>query len=169
MRQSSRQTNRNIYYSEDDGDDDGDDDNSEGGGYSDDDDEGDDGYDSSGSDIDLGAWPRGIIKTVSVEVVEEVNEEYVAAAAAAAAAAGAKTAAAAGNDNTRGNLAGGATNSRKGIGRNSVSIVPGVVGSGSRQPRAAPGMMGGDNVDRVSGGSVVEQDWEAMLRAGPPR
>jgi len=135
-----------------------DDDDHDEGEYSDDE---QDGYDSSGSDIDLEAWPRGIIKTVSVEVVEEVNEEYVAAAAAAAAAA-------AGNDNNRGNLAGGATNSRKGIGRNSVVIVPGAVGSGSRQPRAVPGL-GGDNVDRVSGGSVVEQDWETMLRAGPPR
>jgi hypothetical protein len=27
----------------------------------------------------------------------------------------------------------------------------------------------GEGTDRVSGGSVIEQDWEAMLRAGPPR
>ncbi|KAL2265288.1 hypothetical protein VTJ83DRAFT_6388 [Remersonia thermophila] len=58
---------------------------------SDDDDDGDDDsdYDSDrGSAISLEAWPRGIIKTVSVEVTEEVNEEYVAAMAAAAAQAG---------------------------------------------------------------------------------
>jgi hypothetical protein len=30
-------------------------------------------------------------------------------------------------------------------------------------------VVGGDNAERVSGGSVVEQDWEAMLRAGPQR
>jgi hypothetical protein len=48
--------------------------------YEDDDDE------DRGSDIPLEAWPRGIIKTVSVEVTEEVNEEYVAAMAAAEAA-----------------------------------------------------------------------------------
>ncbi|KAM7204813.1 hypothetical protein V8F33_001402 [Rhypophila sp. PSN 637] len=29
------------------------------------------------SDIDIEAWPRGIIKTVSVEVVEEVNPDHV--------------------------------------------------------------------------------------------
>ncbi|KAL1838288.1 hypothetical protein VTJ49DRAFT_2828 [Mycothermus thermophilus] len=57
--------------------------------YSDDEDDDDDSdYESDrGSDISLEAWPRGIIKTVSVEVIEEVNEEYVAAMAAAEAAA----------------------------------------------------------------------------------
>lgn len=121
--------------------------------------------DDDGSEIDLdlelAAWPRGIIKTVSVEVVEEVNEEYVTAVAAAAAAANAKTNPNPGeNPGSRGS--GGATgvgNSTKGIGRNSVTVAPRVGGRG-----------GGDrDGDRLSGGSGMEQDWEAMLRAGPPR
>ena len=116
----------------------------------------------AGSDIDLEAWPRGIIKTVSVEVVEEVNEEYVAALAAAAAASAKKGE---GNANAGGDKAVGGS-SGKGIGRSSVMVVPGVVGI--RQPRANVGV-GGESADRVSGGSVIEQDWEAMLRAGPPR
>jgi hypothetical protein len=141
-----------------------------GGGYSsasgsdsDSDEEEENGYGSEeeGSDIDLEAWPRGIIKTVSVEVVEEVNEEYVAAAAAAAAK----------NNNANkggaGMPAGGVVGnaavgkSTKGIGRNSVIIGPGVVGA------RRPGM--GETAERVSGGSGIEQDWEAMLRAGPPK
>jgi len=64
---------------------------------------------------DLEAWPRGIIKTVSVEVVEEHNPDHVPHAAK--------------------EITG---PSRDGAG------------------------------DRNSGGSAVEQDWEAMLRAGPP-
>ncbi|KAH6620817.1 hypothetical protein B0J18DRAFT_410656 [Chaetomium sp. MPI-SDFR-AT-0129] len=127
-----------------------------------DDDDDDDERSEIDLDLELAAWPRGIIKTVSVEVVEEVNEEYVAAVAAAAAAANAKT-----NPNAKANPdgkpgsrgSGGATgvgvgNSTKGIGRNSVTIAPRVGGGGG---------------DRLSGGSGMEQDWEAMLRAGPPR
>ncbi|KXX73650.1 hypothetical protein MMYC01_209521 [Madurella mycetomatis] len=97
-------------------------------------------YLSDDEDIDLEAWPRGIIKTVSVEVVEEINTDYVAA----------------NGNNANGGTGGG---SRQGIGRNSIIIMP-----GSRQQRA-----GMESVDRVSGASGVEQDWEAMLRAGPPR
>jgi hypothetical protein len=127
----------------------------------------DDGYDSDeGSDIDLEAWPRGIIKTVSVEVVEEVNEEYVAAAAAAAAAAKGNTGTNSGVGAAGVKTVGG---SSKGIGRNSVVIVPGHGTVGGRQPRTMGVGHGGDNADRVSGGSGIEQDWEAMLRAGPPR
>ena len=150
--------------SDDDGNDHDDDD-----GYSSD----EDGYGSAGSDdIDLEAWPRGIIKTVSVEVVEEVNEEYVAAVAAAAAAAGNGNNAQGGGEGSSSKVVVGAAvvagGSKKGIGRNSVSIVPGggSGGVGGRQPRVAPPI---DNADRVSGGSVIEQDWETMLRAGPPR
>lgn len=98
--------------------------------------------DDAGEDIDLEAWPRGIIKTVSVEVVEEINTDYVAA-----------------NGNNASGGAGGGGGARQGIGRNSIIIMP-----GSRQQRA-----GMESVDRVSGASGVEQDWEAMLRAGPPR
>lgn len=65
---------------------------------------------------DIEAWPRGIIKTVSVEVVEEVNPDHV----------------------------------------------PHAGGSST----AAKETNGGDH--RNSSGSAVEQDWEAMLRAGPP-
>ncbi|KAK3387507.1 hypothetical protein B0H63DRAFT_521558 [Podospora didyma] len=68
--------------------------------------------------LDLEAWPRGIIKTVSVEVVEEPNPEYVAPAASTSA----------------------------GI---------------SARSRV-------DMTARISDASGVEQDWEAMLRAGPP-
>ncbi|KAK4141160.1 uncharacterized protein C8A04DRAFT_39295 [Dichotomopilus funicola] len=129
----------------------------------------DDGDYDEGSEIDLdlelSAWPRGIIKTVSVEVVEEVNEEYVAAVAAAAAHArsisntGGITQNNPDGKNPGSRGSGGTTgvgNSTKGIGRNSVTIAPRVVGAGG----------GGD---RLSGGSGMEQDWEAMLRAGPPR
>jgi hypothetical protein len=143
--------------------------------------EGEDGYwdgSDGGSEIDLEAWPRGIIKTVSVEVVEEVNEEYVAAKRAEAAAVRAREEAERagvlrmGDNNTgAGGVAGvgggavvGAVGGGKRGGRNSVVIMPGG-GVGMRQPR----VVGGDNAERVSGGSVVEQDWEAMLRAGPPR
>jgi hypothetical protein len=143
--------------------------------------EGEDGYwdgSDGGSEIDLEAWPRGIIKTVSVEVVEEVNEEYVAAKRAEAAAVRAREEAERagvlrmGDNNTGAGgvagVSGGAVVSvvggGKSGGRNSVVIMPGG-GVGMRQPR----VVGGDNAERVSGGSVVEQDWEAMLRAGPPR
>ncbi|KAL2142809.1 hypothetical protein VTI28DRAFT_703 [Corynascus sepedonium] len=124
-------------------------------------------YDSdAGSDIDLEAWPRGIIKTVSVEVVEEVNEEYVAAAAAAAAAATtAKGSNANGDDGGARAMAG--TSSTRGIGRNSVVIAPGIVPAGRRPRVVGAGSI--DISDRVSGASGIEQDWEAMLRAGPPR
>ncbi|KAK4242201.1 hypothetical protein C8A03DRAFT_40474 [Achaetomium macrosporum] len=88
--------------------------------------------DRGGSDhINLGAWwPRGIIKTVEVEVVEEVNEEYVAA------------------------VAGGGG----GGGMNGVGVG---VGAG----RSA----GSSSIMRGSGASAVAQDWESILRAGPPR
>lgn len=136
------------------------------GGYgSEEDDDGS--YESdAGSDIDLEAWPRGIIKTVSVEVVEEVNEEYVAAAAAAAAAATtAKGSNANGDDGGARAMAG--TSSTRGIGRNSVVIAPGIVPAGRRPRVVGAGSI--DISDRVSGASGIEQDWEAMLRAGPPR
>jgi hypothetical protein len=153
-------------------------------GYGSDEDEEDEeegygGYGSdAGSEIDLEAWPRGIIKTVSVEVVEEVFEEYVAAKRAEAAAMRAREEAERAGilrrDNSNMGPAGaavvgggafvGAAGGGKGGGRNSVVIMP-KGGVGMRQPR----VVGGDNFERVSGGSVVEQDWEAMLRAGPPR
>ncbi|GAB1313488.1 hypothetical protein MFIFM68171_03698 [Madurella fahalii] len=122
----------------------GDDDDNDDDDISDDEDgedDDDDDDDDDGEDIDLEAWPRGIIKTVSVEVVEEINTEYVAA-----------------NGNNPGGAGAGA-GAGQGVGRNSIIIMP-----GSRQQRA-----GMDSVDRVSGASGVEQDWEAMLRAGPPR
>ncbi|KAK4122811.1 hypothetical protein N657DRAFT_481085 [Parathielavia appendiculata] len=115
-----------------------------------------------GNDIGSEAWPRGIIKTVSVEVVEEVNEEYVAAAAAAAK-----------NNTNRGGVGipGGAQpaantavgQSSRVFGRNSISVGPGIMSG--RQPR----VLLADNAERVSGGSGIEQDWETMLKTGPPR
>ncbi|KAL2135921.1 hypothetical protein VTI74DRAFT_6304 [Chaetomium olivicolor] len=106
--------------------------------------------------IELGAWPRGIIKTVTVEIVEEVNEEWVAAQA---------------RGHSRGDDSGAATvmgtgGSKRGVGRNSVMIMPGgAIGTGVRQMRIGVH----NEADRVSGGSGVEQDWETMLRTGPPR
>ncbi|KAK3899605.1 hypothetical protein C8A05DRAFT_46376 [Staphylotrichum tortipilum] len=127
-----------------------------------------DGEGYGSEDIDLGAWPRGIIKTVSVEVVEEVNEEYVAALAAAAAKGGSPS-----GGNGNGAAEGGKAvqgNSIKGVGRNSVVIVPGAGGAAVRMPRAPPAGIAGETIpERVSGASGIEQDWEAMLRAGPPR
>jgi hypothetical protein len=81
--------------------------------------------------LDLEAWPRGIIKTVSVEVVEEVNPDHVP-----------------GGHNDRSHGGGGNFNTNK---------IP--TRSASRS---------GDNSNRVSGASGMEQDWEAMLRNGPP-
>lgn len=75
---------------------------------------------------DFEAWPRGIIKTVSVEVVEEHNPDHVP------------------HHHNHNRAA-------------SKEIVGPSRGDG-----------GGGGGDRNSGGSAVEQDWEAMLRAGPP-
>jgi len=81
-------------------------------------------------EVDIEAWPRGIIKTVSVEVIEEINPDHVP-----------------GNHNG-GNLAASNVNMPTYPGR-SVS-------------RA------GDHSNRMSGTSAMEQDWETMLRSGPP-
>ncbi|KAK4101966.1 hypothetical protein N658DRAFT_42818 [Parathielavia hyrcaniae] len=125
-----------------------------GGSESDDGEEDDGDYRSDGM-LDMEAWPRGIMKAVCIEVVEEVSVEYVAAAAA--------------KDSINrggvrmladGNIA--VEQSSKGTARNSVVVGPGVMSS--RQPR----VLVGDNAERVSGGSGIEQDWETMLRAGPP-
>lgn len=87
--------------------------------------------------VDLEAWPRGIIKTVSVEVVEEVNEEYY-------------------NNPNNGNGNGGAA-----AGNN--------VGEADRaQAGSRLGYAAGIPGDRNSSGSATEQDWETMLRNGPP-
>ena len=83
--------------------------------------------------FDLDAWPRGIIKTVSVEVVDEPNPDHVPSVG------------------TGGNAIGGPSASNKPIGAG-LTVVRSAVDSNERQ----------------SGASVVEQDWEAMLRAGPP-
>ncbi|KAK4213032.1 hypothetical protein QBC37DRAFT_344874 [Rhypophila decipiens] len=96
------------------------------------------------SDIDIEAsWPRGIIKTVSVEVVEEVNPDHVppppppppnASAAAST-----------------------TTTTKK------------IVVVGPPPPHSSREDDGNGNNNRNSGASVgMEQDWEAMLRAGPP-
>ncbi|KAM7193401.1 hypothetical protein V8F20_008451 [Naviculisporaceae sp. PSN 640] len=74
---------------------------------------------------DLEAWPRGIIKTVSVEVVEEVNPDHIPNASA--------------------------------VTNNSSSIIKEIAVDGAA-----------DNQRRNSNGSAMEQDWETMLRAGPP-
>lgn len=73
---------------------------------------------------DLEAWPRGIIKTVSVEIVEEVNPDHVPNASTTA---------------------------------NNSSIIKEIAVEGAA-----------DNHHRNSNGSGMEQDWETMLRAGPP-
>jgi hypothetical protein len=104
--------------------------------HDDDDDEYDE-SDEEGSEIDLEAWPRGIIKTVSVEVVEEIID-------------------------VRGDAAGGSGN---GGGTGAL----GMPGMGIRSTSRLQQRIGAGDADRVSGASVVEQDWEAMLRAGPPR
>ncbi|KAK0634969.1 hypothetical protein B0T17DRAFT_502561 [Bombardia bombarda] len=85
----------------------------DGGGIHDDDND----YDWYGLDsIDLeAAWPRGIIKTVSVEVVEEPNPDHI----------------------------------------------PGSEAENANNAAAA-------DREKSAAGAVVEQDWEAMLRAGPP-
>ncbi|KAK5660630.1 hypothetical protein OQA88_11992 [Cercophora sp. LCS_1] len=77
-------------------------------------------------EVDLEAWPRGIIKTVSVEVVEEINPDH----------------------HVGGHQRG------ESIGNNNV-----MVRSVSRAGEA----------NRASVGSGMEQDWETMLRHGPPR
>lgn len=105
-----------------------------------------------GEEIDLESgnwWPRGIIKTVSVEVVEEVNVDYVPDRAAGEA----SSSSGSGGGATRGE------GSRRGA-RNSVVIVP--------PPKA-----------RVKRGSVAFEDraeeseemadWEVMIRGGPAR
>lgn len=84
--------------------------------------------------VDVEAWPRGIIKTVSVEVIEEVNPDHVP-----------------------GNYNGGVGNYAGGV--NNGNMVGFPMRSVSR---------GGDHSNRVSGSSVMEQDWETMLRNGPP-
>lgn len=56
----------------------------------------------------------------------------------------------------------------RGVGRNSVVIVPGPAAA-RRHPRGVAGAGSIDSTHRGSGGSGIEQDWEAMLRAGPPR
>jgi hypothetical protein len=92
-------------------------------------------------EVDLEAWPRGIIKTVSVEVVEEVNEDYHHAQH--------------GNHQRQG--------SRGGIGGMDSNT------NGSRLvPMVRAASRAGDNSNRVSGASGLEQDWETMLRNGPP-
>ncbi|KAK1761195.1 hypothetical protein QBC47DRAFT_428537 [Echria macrotheca] len=88
-------------------------------------------------EVDLEAWPRGIIKTVSVEVVEEVNEDYHTQHA---------------NHQRQGSRGGVESNT------NGSRLVP-MVRAASRA---------GDNSNRVSGASGLEQDWETMLRNGPP-
>ncbi|KAM7220231.1 hypothetical protein V8F06_004373 [Rhypophila decipiens] len=94
------------------------------------------------SDIDIEAvWPRGIIKTVSVEVVEEVNPDHVpppppppnSSASAAS------------------------TTAKK------------IVVVGPPPPHSSREDDGNGKNNRNSGASVgMEQDWEVMLRAGPP-
>lgn len=78
----------------------------------------------------LDPWPRGIIKTVSVRVIEEPNPDHDPNSSGATA------------------TAAGAAAAKSNIGKE-IPAVP------SRE-------------DRNSDGSVMEQDWETMLRAGPP-
>jgi hypothetical protein len=97
----------------------------------------DDGYDDIDSDgrsirsedgFDLEAWPNGIIKTVSVEVIEETNPDHVPG----------------GHSHTP----------------SSTSIGVGSIRDGSRA-----GIRG----HSAKGSEVsIEQDWETMLRQGPP-
>ncbi|KAK4204680.1 hypothetical protein QBC40DRAFT_261314 [Triangularia verruculosa] len=104
-----------------------------------------------GEEIDLESgnwWPKGIIKTVSVEVVEEVNVDYVPGN---------------GTNGEGSSSSGGEGGIRregsKRAGRNSVVIIP--------PPKA-----------RVKKGSVTFEDqteegeemadWEVMIRGGPP-
>lgn len=146
--------NHNAYNGYDHSDDN--DDNSRG--ETDTDTDTDTDFDPDNDDIDLEAWPRGIIKTVSVEVIEEI---IVPANASGGNGSGGN------NSNNTGGGAGdvvGRSGSMRGSGRNSVIIVPG--GVMTRQQRGGVGL---DDVNRGSGASGVEQDWEAMLRAGPPR
>jgi hypothetical protein len=120
----------------------------------DDDDNHDRGRQNADGGIDLEAWwPRGIIKTVEVEVVEEVNEEYVAAVAA------------------RGERAGSGSIIVPMTGR---VTVPPAAAAFARQPNPTPRRAVGRDaaghvMGRGSGASGAEQDWEALLRAGPPR
>ncbi|KAK3371784.1 hypothetical protein B0T24DRAFT_721805 [Lasiosphaeria ovina] len=79
-----------------------------------------DGRRGSIDELDVEAWPRGIIKTVSVEVFEEPNPDHVPA------------------------------------------------GPGPQRPPTAAARSGVASTDRVSDASGIEQDWEAMLRNGPP-
>ncbi|KAK0626345.1 hypothetical protein B0T14DRAFT_492690 [Immersiella caudata] len=79
-------------------------------------------------EVDVEAWPRGIIKTVSVEVIEEVNPDHVPGG--------------------HGHHRGMSNDNGMMIGR-----------AGSRA---------GEHSNRVSGASAIEQDWETMLRNGPP-
>lgn len=110
------------------------------------------------------AWPRGIIiKTVSVEVVEEVNPDHYANQALTRPAG-----VGGGSGNGSGLVAG------PGVGvarRNSTIItVPApVIRKGQQQQQQQVGQGGQrhqrDNSTEVGG----EMDWETMLRAGPPR
>jgi len=82
------------------------------------------------------AWPRGIIKTVSVEVVEEVNPDHH-------------------------HYPGGEGGERQ----QQQQQQQGGHGGGRKRSE----IVGVSADRRASGASLgVEQDWEAMLRAGPP-
>jgi hypothetical protein len=139
--------------------------------------------DVNAGDIDLEAWPRGIIKTVSVEVVEEINPDYVPPAQHAS-----------GNNNNNNNktasiiatgLGAGAGAGVGRTGRSSVLIGPsssGLVsqrvvgggggGGGGAQEGGVTVGGGGGRTGRTSAAAAAaaaEQDWEAMLRLGPTR
>jgi hypothetical protein len=102
--------------------------------------------------LDVEAWPRGIIKTVSVEVVEEVNPDHHHGGGHGH-----------GQQHQRHQYDGNNGNSHSRGGSNGG----GGGGIGSILGRAVS-RSGVDNAERVSGGSAVEQDWETMLRQGPP-
>jgi len=108
--------------------------------------------DESVEELDLEAWPRGIIKTVSVEVFEEVNEDYYHPPGG-----GAAQGVGAGRAGSSSGQHHGAGYTQRG-GDNGNKAAP-LVRAASRA---------GENPNRVSGASGMEQDWETMLRNGPP-
>ncbi|KAK0674406.1 hypothetical protein QBC41DRAFT_377791 [Cercophora samala] len=105
-----------------------------------------------GEEIDLESgnwWPRGIIKTVSVEVVEEVNVDYVPDHATGEG----SSSSSGGGGITRGE------GSKKGV-RNSAVIIP---------PPKARVKRGSVAFDEQAEEGEEMADWEVMLRGGPPR
>ncbi|KAK4189855.1 hypothetical protein QBC35DRAFT_530505 [Podospora australis] len=107
--------------------------------------------DEGEEDMDLEAWPRGIIKTVSVEVVEEVNPDHVFPVL------------------TTGEESSTAAKPK----RASMIAIPSNAhiqrsGSGREGGGFGEGGRDGGRGRRISG-SGGEMDWERVLRAGPPR